>query len=91
MSNVEKQKVQATISRECNFTTEEPSCSSYSDEKMIDELPEPKKAGGVVNKIVSSIEVDEPFYLDDFSIIDNNDYFKTNADLSDLIGANIFL
>ena len=44
-----------------------------------------------MNKIVSSIEVDEPFYLDDFSIIDNNDDFKTNVDLSDLIGADIFL
>ena len=42
MSNVEKQKAPAAISRECNFTTEEPSCSNYSDDKMIDELPEPK-------------------------------------------------
>ena len=91
MSNVEKQKVQAAISRECNFTTKEPSCSNYSDEKMIDELPKPKKAGGIVNKIVSSTEVDEPFYLDDFSIIDNNDDFKTDIDLLDLIGADIFL
>ena len=91
MSNVEKQKALAAISRECNFTTEEPSCSNHSDEKMIDELPEPKKAGGIVNKFVSSIEVDEPFYLDDFLIIDNNEDFKTDVDLSDLIGANIFL
>ena len=90
ISNVEKQKVQAAISRESNFTTEEPSCSNYSGEKMIHELPEPKKASGVVNKIVSSIEVDEPFYLDDFLIIDNNDNFKTDIDLSDLIGADIF-
>ena len=72
MSNVEKQKAPDAISRECNFTTKEPSCSNYSDDKMIDELPKPKKAGGIVNKIVSSIEVDEPFYVDDFSIIDNN-------------------
>ena len=90
MSNVEKQKVQAAISRECNFTTKEPSCSNYSYEKIIDELPKPKKAGGIVNKIVSSTEVDEPFYLDDFSIIDNNDDFKTDIDLLDLIGADIF-
>ena len=81
MSNVEKRKSQAAISRECNFSTKEPSCSN-SDEKMIHNEMSELKVGGIVNNIVSSIEVDERFNLDDFSI-DNND-FKPSVDFSDL-------
>ena len=54
-----------------------------------DELFVPK-VDCVVNTIVSNIEVDELFHLDDFSITDNND-FKPFVDLSDLIRANIFI
>ena len=88
MSNVEKRKSPAVISRECNFSEEQPSCSN-SDEKMIrnDEMSQPK-VGGIVNNIVSTIKVDEPFNLDDFSI-DNNDF--KSIDFSDLINADIFL
>ena len=91
LSNVEKRKSQAAISRECNFSTKEPSCSNSSDERMIhnNELSVPK-VGCVVNNIVSTVEVDEPFHLDDFSITDNND-FKPSVNLSDLICADNFL
>ena len=91
LSNAEKRKSQAAISRECNFSTEEPSCSNSSDERMIrnDELSV-LKVGCIVNNIVSTIEVDESFHLDDFSITDNND-FKPSVDLSDLIRADNFL
>ena len=63
LTNVEKRKLQATMSGECNFSTEEPSCSNSLDEKMIrnDKMSEPK-VSCVVNNIVSTIEVGEPFH-----------------------------
>ena len=91
LSNLEKRKSQAAISRECSFSTKEPSCSNSSDERMIrNDGLSVLKVGCVVNNIVSTIEVDEPVHLDGFSITDNNN-FQPFEDLSDLIRADNFL